>query len=77
MKNRLAIYFGVRLSQETDAEKKELLMKMMEATQEGRSLVLEMKMAGVKRQKTEDDNKLLNRADQVIQESNEQQAKPK
>lgn len=53
-------------------------MKMMEVTQEGRSLVLEMRMAGVKGQKTtESDNKLLNRADQMIQESSQQQAKPK
>ena len=49
---------------------------MMEATQEGRSLVLEMKMAGVKEKQKEDQEELLNRAEKAIR-YNEHQNKTK
>jgi len=38
----------------------------MEATQEGRSLLLEIQMAGVKHRQKDEEDSLLNRASQVI-----------
>lgn len=66
VKNRFAVFFGVRMNQETDPKIKDELVKMMEATQEGRSLVLEMKMAGVKEKQNDDEKDLLSRAEQAL-----------
>ena len=59
----MAIYFGVKLDQESNVEKKDILLQIMEETQEGRSLVLEFKMAKIKGQMPDEDKKILNKAD--------------